>query len=130
MIEEVLIDDEKNVESQENTEYAEIEELIDELVKDATDEIVVPENKKTEEVVTFKKENIKFHDVLFNRKTKVFVKLNADGYITQIDSDVFLKDTTGWIEYDEGEGDRYVHAQTIYFEDSLVDEDGNYRYKV
>ena len=77
-----------------------------------------------------KKEDIKFQDVLFNRKTKVFVKPNVDGYITQIDSDVFLKDTTGWVEFDEGEGDRYVHAQTIYFEDSLVDEEGNYRYKV
>ena len=86
--------------------------------------------KKVEEVVVPKKEDIKFQDVLFNRKTKVFVKPNVDGYITQIDSDVFLKDTTGWVEFDEGEGDRYVHAQTIYFEDSLVDEEGNYRYKV
>ena len=48
MIEEILMDDEKNVDSQENTEQAEIEELIDELVEEASREVVVFEDKSNQ----------------------------------------------------------------------------------
>ena len=127
--------------------------LVDEPIKKMTDEnnqveVVLEENAEnscdfekveTEEISDFEvseetgfKQNnkIKFGDVLFNRKAKVFVKVDKDGFITQVDSDVFLKDTTGWAIYDEGEGERFVYAQTAYFEEPLVDDDGNFRYKV
>ena len=73
--------------------------------------------------------NLKFGDVLSEKKVKVYVKVNTEGFITDINSDVFLKNFDGWTEYDEGEGDRFVHAQTSYFENSIVDDFGNYNYK-
>ena len=62
-------------------------------------------------------------------KISVYIKTNADGYITEVNSDIFIKDLTGWIKIDEGDGDRYAHAQSQYFEKPLVGEFGNYNYK-
>lgn len=106
--------------------------LVEESIKETEDENnQIEENLEEKTVENICKNNkIKFGDVLFNRKVKVFVKVNKDGFITQVDSDVFLKDTTGWAIYDEGEGERFVYAQTAYFEEPLVDDDGNFRYKV
>ena len=130
MIEEVLVDEEDYSEIEEVVESTEVDELIDELVKEATDQRFVDESVVKEEFSAQSKQKIRFGDILFNRKAKVFVKVNNDGYITQIDSDVFLKDTKGWTQYDEGEGDKFVYAQTSYFEESIVDDAGNYRYKI
>ena len=84
-----------------------------------------------EEIVTNfeNKPKMKFAEVLFGRKFKVYAKVNNEGFITELESDLFLKDTTGWTFIDEGEGDRYVYPQTLYFSESLVDENGNYRFK-
>ena len=38
---------------------------------------------------------------------KVYVKTNADGIITAVNSSAFISDSTGWTEIDEGTGDRY-----------------------
>lgn len=46
----------------------------------------------------------------------VYVKVNEEGYITDVNSDIFIKDFTGWQKIDEGLGDRYAHAQSQYFE--------------
>ena len=64
-----------------------------------------------------------------NEKISVYIKTNADGYITEVGSDIFIEDLTGWIKIDEGIGDKYAHAQSLYFEKLLVDEFGIYNYK-
>lgn len=63
-----------------------------------------------------------------NEIYKVYVKTNADGIITAVNSSAFLSDTTGWTEIDEGTGDRYHHAQGHYLDKSLTDENGIYNY--
>lgn len=59
----------------------------------------------------------------------VYIRTNADGCITAIDSDIFLSDTTEWIKIDEGEGDKYAHAQTAYLDKPVVDDFGRYNYR-
>lgn len=44
----------------------------------------------------------------------VYARADAAGYVTDIDSSVFLHDTVGWVQIDEGNGDRYMHAQGNY----------------
>lgn len=61
---------------------------------------------------------------------KVYVKLNESKEIIDIASSIFLNDTTGWVEIDSGEGDRYAHAQGNYLEKPLADEHGRYNYKL
>lgn len=59
---------------------------------------------------------------------KVYVKTNEEHEITEVASSIFLEDTKGYTEIDEGSGDKYVHAQNNYFEKPLQDESGNYNY--
>lgn len=59
---------------------------------------------------------------------KVYVKVNENNEITEITSSVFLQDTKGWIEIDEGCGDKYAHAQGNYLDKPLTDEQGRYNY--
>lgn len=70
-----------------------------------------------------------FNDVLDDRKVGVYVKTNEDGFITEVNSDLFIENLDGWQKIDEGEGDRFVHAQSSYFDEPLIDLFGNYRYK-
>lgn len=60
----------------------------------------------------------------------VYVKANADGYITAVNSSDFLTDTGDWQEIDSGYGDKYHHAQGNYFDKSLMTMGGAYRYKL
>lgn len=83
-------------------------------------------NDCVEPVVEVKKG--RFDNIKFNRKVGVYVKVNSQGFITDIGSDIFIKDLEGWQKIDEGEGDKYVFAQTQYF-GTLVDEKGNYKFK-
>ena len=62
-------------------------------------------------------------------KIKVYVKLDENKIITQINSSIFLKDMTDYICIDEGTGDKYAHAQGNYLEKGLTDEKGRYNYK-
>lgn len=64
-----------------------------------------------------------------NEKISVYIKTNTNGYITEVGSDIFIKDLTGWTKVDEGFGDKYAHAQSQYFEKPLIDENGAYNYK-
>ena len=61
---------------------------------------------------------------------KVYVKTAENGVITAINSSAFLSDTTNWIEIDEGDGDRFHHAQNHYLPVGLIDENGIYNYKL
>lgn len=61
---------------------------------------------------------------------KVYVSL-SDGYITSINSEIFLSqdEIQTMTEIDKGQGDKYAHAQSQYLEKGLVDEHGRYNYK-
>lgn len=60
---------------------------------------------------------------------KVYVKVDENNNITAVNSSAFLPDTTGYIEIDEGVGDKYHHAQNHYLDKPLMDEYGRYNYK-
>lgn len=107
--------------------------MIDEIVAEETlEEAMISSQDDLLEIDEEKglKTPIKFGDILFNRKFKVFVKINEAGYVTNIASDLELKDTTGWTLIDEGEEERFVCASTMYFEEPIIDDYGNYRYKI
>ena len=61
---------------------------------------------------------------------KVYVSLQ-DGYITSINSEIFLsqEEMSTMTEIDKGQGDKYAHAQGQYLEKGLVDVQGRYNYK-
>ena len=61
---------------------------------------------------------------------RVYVTVNKDNFITQIGSSIFIKDTTSWIQIDEGMGNKYVHAQTQYLSKGIRDKQGRYNYKL
>ena len=63
-------------------------------------------------------------------KYTVYVKPDENGIITAINSSAFLSDTTNWTEIDEGDGDRFHHAQNHYLPVGLIDENGIYNYKL
>lgn len=60
---------------------------------------------------------------------KVLVQIDDAGRVTAINSDAFVSGD-GWTAIDEGEGDRYRHAQNNYLLKPLTDERGVYRYKL
>lgn len=61
---------------------------------------------------------------------KVYVRTDDAGRIIAINSSAFLADVTGWQEIDQGEGDRYHHAQANYLPKPLTDDRGIYQYKL
>lgn len=65
-----------------------------------------------------------------NNEYKVYVSLQ-DGYITSINSEIFLseEEMSTMTEIDKGKGDKYAHAQGLYLEKELVDEHGRYNYR-
>ena len=65
-----------------------------------------------------------------NNEYKVYVSLQ-DGYITFINSDIFLseEEVSTMTEIDRGQGNKYAHAQSQYLEKGLIDEHGRYNYK-
>ena len=60
----------------------------------------------------------------------VYAKTDDRNVITAINSSAFLSDVTGWTEIDEGEGDKYHHAQNNYLSAGLMDENGIFNYKL
>lgn len=65
-----------------------------------------------------------------NNEYKVYVSLQ-DGYITSINSEIFLaqEEMDAMTEIDKGQGDKYAHAQSQYLDKGLVDKHGRYNYK-
>ena len=57
-------------------------------------------------------------------KCIVYVKVDNSGYITEINSSAFLSDTTGWTEIDQGQGDKYHHAQGNYLPGPMMTRSG------
>lgn len=60
---------------------------------------------------------------------RVFIKTDDKNRVTAVDSELFISDTTGWTQIDEGDGDRFAHAQGNYLPKPLTDDNGIYRYK-
>lgn len=62
---------------------------------------------------------------------KVYVKLDEDKQVTSINSEIFLSNEEMQVmtNIDEGEGDKFVHAQSQYLEKGLIDKYGRYNYK-
>lgn len=61
---------------------------------------------------------------------KVFVRVDESGRVLGINSDAFLSDPSGWVQLDEGTGDRYHHAQNNYLPGLVYDLRGIPRYKL
>ena len=64
-----------------------------------------------------------------NQLAQVYVRLDQHQTITEINSSIFIKDTTDWIMIDEGSGDTFCHAQGNYLSKGLTDLNGKYNYK-
>ena len=60
----------------------------------------------------------------------VYAKTDDRNVITAINSSAVLSDMTNWTEIDEGEGDKYHHAQNNYLTAGLTDENGIFNYKL
>lgn len=62
---------------------------------------------------------------------KVYVKLDEDKQVTSINSEIFLsnEEMQAMTNIDEGEGDKFVHAQSQYLEKGLFDKYGRYNYE-
>lgn len=62
---------------------------------------------------------------------KVYIKTDDLGRITAINSDAFLseEERKNWTLVDEGEGDKFHHAQGHYLPKLLFDENGVFRFK-
>jgi hypothetical protein len=63
-------------------------------------------------------------------KIKVYVKIDNDNVIKEINSSIFIGNSLGFIVIDEGQGDKYSHAQSNYLEKGLMGFDGKYNYKL
>lgn len=61
---------------------------------------------------------------------KVYMRYTEEYIVTSVSSDSFLVENTGWVKVDEGDGDRYMHAQGNYLPKPLMDEHDRYRYKL
>lgn len=60
----------------------------------------------------------------------VYVKVNSQSAIVEINSSRFINPDDGWIKIDEGYGDKYRHAQANYLSKAIFDEQGNFTYKL
>lgn len=66
-----------------------------------------------------------------DNKIKVYIKIDKNNCITDINSSIFLDNTEGCIQIDEGFGKKYAHAQNHYFPEKkpLRDMQGRCNYK-
>ena len=62
-------------------------------------------------------------------KSKVYVLLDGDRIVRCEGGYTTPDDLTGWIEIDEGTGDKYNLCQSHYFEGGLYTMDGIHRYR-
>lgn len=61
---------------------------------------------------------------------RVYAKVDNRGCIIAVGSSAFISNLDGWVEIDQGSGDRYQHAQANYLPGPLLDERGICRYKL
>ena len=109
--------------------FVDDEELIVQIAEQVDEELNLSPISDITDKSKLEKAKDHFNRFRCDRNVAVYAKVNKDGFITELASDIFLKDLEGWTKIDEGDGDRYVHPQTSYFEDDLTDEGGNYQYK-
>ena len=69
-------------------------------------------------------------DYIEEQPTGVYIRIDRQYHIIEINSDRFITDKTGWVKIDEGFGDKYNHAQGNYLDKPLIDEYGRYNYAV
>lgn len=60
---------------------------------------------------------------------RVYIKIDSENRVTAVNSEIFISDNSGWVEIDNGDGDRFAHAQGNYLPKPITDENGVYRYK-
>lgn len=60
----------------------------------------------------------------------VYIRVDENGSVIEINSDAFLDNIDGYIEIDSGYGDKYHHAQNNYFSKPLYDERWCANYKL
>lgn len=66
----------------------------------------------------------------FEAKSKVYIQTDTEGRIIRCEGGYTTPaDLTGWIEIDEGTGDKYNLCQSHYFEGGLYTVDGIPRYE-
>lgn len=66
----------------------------------------------------------------FEPKSKVYIQTDTAGRIIRCEGGYTTPaDLTGWLEIDEGDGDRYNLCQSHYFDGGLYTMDGIPRYK-
>lgn len=64
------------------------------------------------------------------QKSRVYILLDAQNRITRIEGEYSLPaDLTGWVQIDEGYGDRFSLAQSHYLDGGLYTMQGIPRYK-
>lgn len=61
---------------------------------------------------------------------KVYVQTDTQGRIVVVNSDAFLPDITGWTQIDDGDGDKFHHAQGNYFPQPIMTIEGVPCYKL
>jgi hypothetical protein len=61
---------------------------------------------------------------------KVYVVVDNDSIINEINSNLFIDNLEEWIQIDEGQGDKYSHAQGNYLDKGLMDMQSKYNYKL
>ena len=60
---------------------------------------------------------------------RVYIKIDSENRVTAVKSEIFISDTSDWVEIDNGDGVRFVHAQGNYLPKPITDENGVYRFK-
>ena len=62
---------------------------------------------------------------------RVYINKDSENNITSINSEIFLSqdEMSTMTEIDNGQGDKYAHAQGLYLDKELVDKYGRYNYK-
>ena len=60
---------------------------------------------------------------------EVYIRVNDDSVVVDINTGIFISDKSKWLKLDEGTGDRYHHSQGNYLDNGLVDDNGIYNYK-
>lgn len=60
---------------------------------------------------------------------RVYIKIDSENRVIAVNSEIFISNNSGWVEIDNGNGDRFTHAQGNYLPMPLTDENGVFRYK-
>lgn len=66
----------------------------------------------------------------FDTNYTVYIKIDDQNRITNVNSSNFIDNTKNWIQIDKGLGDKYHHAQNHYFDKPIYTADGVPRYKL